>query len=199
MHPTLLFATRNPHKAQLFAPIFAERGIRCLTLREVGIEIPPGTETGRTAVENALIKARTVHSARWPLVFGDDAGLEIDALDGEPGLQARRWGGHFPDDVDDATWLRYLLRRLDGVPLAERTARWVAGWALIAPDGSEHVRRIQHEFTIAERPLRPIRPGSPMAAVEVHDGNHLAHRQAHVAAEWAEWGILEQIVDSASY
>jgi XTP/dITP diphosphohydrolase len=194
MRPKLLFATRNPHKAALFCPIFADYGIRCVTLRETGLEVPPGLETGSTPEENALIKARAVHGEQWPWVFGDDAGLEIDALGGEPGLQARRWGGRFPDDVDDATWLRYLLRRLDGVPLEERTARWVAGWALIGPDGSEHTRRVQHEFTIAERPIRPMRRGSPVAALEIHAGDHLAYRRAHLAAEWADWGVLEEIL-----
>jgi XTP/dITP diphosphohydrolase len=190
---SLLFATRNPFKVQLFAPIFAEHGIRCLTLQDVGLRDRRVNESGKTPKENALLKARAFHSREWPLVFGDDAGVEIDALNGEPGTQARRWRGHFADDVDDETWLAYLLHRLEGVPLAQRTARYVAGWALIAPNGREYVRRVCHEFIIAERPLRPIPPGAPMSAVELDPGDCTANSWAWIAAEWKRWGILEQI------
>ncbi len=196
MPATLLFATHNPHKAQLFAPTFERYGIRCLTLCDVGFARRPVRETGATPQENALLKARAYHSPRWPLVFGDDAGLEIDALGGEPGVQVRRWNGRFADDVDDETWLAYLLQRLDGVPHVRRTARWVAAWVVIAPDGIEHVYHVRHEFTIAERPLRPILPGSPMSAVELHPSDHLAYRQAWIAAQWAEWGLLDRIARS---
>jgi XTP/dITP diphosphohydrolase len=193
MLPTLLFATRNPHKAQLFSLAFAEHGIRYLTLSDAGLDDRVVVESGSTAEENALLKARAFHGAEWPFVFGDDAGLEIDALNGEPGLQARRWAGHFADDVDDETWLAYLLHRLQGVPLSQRTARYVSAWAVITPDGKAHVRRVVHTFTIAERPLRPVRLGSPMSAIEMHGEDHLARRQRQIAAEWARWGILDHI------
>jgi len=193
---SILFATRNPYKKQLFAPIFATHGIRCLTLLDVGREGREIDERGSTPEENALLKARAFHGREWPLVFGDDAGLEIDALNGEPGIQARRWNGHFTDDVDDETWLAYLLDRLKGIPLAQRTARYVAAWALIVPDGREHVRRVRHEFVIAERPLRPILPGSPMSAVALYPHDHTAPSRAWLAAEWERWGILEQITTS---
>ncbi|MFN2129224.1 MAG: non-canonical purine NTP pyrophosphatase [Anaerolineae bacterium] len=193
MSPTLLFATRNPHKKALFAPVFAGHGIRCLTLYDAGLAQRAVPETGRTPEENALLKARAYHGERWPLVFGDDAGLEVDALGGEPGVQVRRWNGRFQDDVDDETWLAYLLHRLKGVPQARRTARWVAAWVVIAPDENEYVHHVAHEFTIAERPLRPILPGSPMSAVELHQEDHLSYRQAWIAAQWAEWGLLDRI------
>jgi inosine/xanthosine triphosphate pyrophosphatase family protein len=150
-------------------------------------------ETGITPQENAWLKACAYHGPSWPLVFGDDAGLEIDALDGEPGVQVRRWNGRFPDEVDDETWLAYLLGRLEGVPLPERTARWLAAWVVITPDGTEHVRHVRHEFTIAARPLRPMLPGSPMSAVEVHANDHLTYRRAWIAAQWAAWGLLDRI------
>lgn len=194
MHKTILFATRNPHKAQLFTPVFAAHGLTCTTLRDIEPIERPFAETGSTAQENALLKARAYHGPDWPLVFGDDAGLEIDALGGEPGVQARRWGGRFQDGVSDETWLAYLLQRLDGVPLDRRTARYVAAWGLIAPDGTEYVRHVRHEFTIAEQPLRPILPGSPMSAVELHCEDHLATRRQQIAAEWQAWGILPKIL-----
>ena len=193
MH-TLLFATRNKYKRELFAPVFASYGYHCLTLSDVGLDDREIDEVGTTPEENALLKARAFHGPDWPLVFGDDAGLEIDALGGEPGLQARRWGGLFPDHVDDETWMAHLLRRTEGVPPAQRTARYVAAWALIAPDGREHVRRFCRPFTFADRPLRPIPPGAPMSALEVRPDDEPTARE-QIAAEWARWGVLDALLE----
>lgn len=188
---TLLFATRNAFKKEIFGPIFKAHGIQFVTLVDAGLESDVA-EIGSTPEENALLKARAFHSPEWPLVFGDDAGLEIDALDGEPGLKARRWNGRFPDDVDDKTWMAYLLQRMEGVPPERRTARYVAAWAIITPDGREHVRRYYRPFTFADRPQRPIPAGAPMSALEIRPDGQLPAREL-VAAEWARWGILRAI------
>jgi XTP/dITP diphosphohydrolase len=194
---TLLFATRNRYKRELFAPIFAASGYRCVTLSDVGLDNREIDEVGTTPEENALLKARAFHGPDWPLVFGDDAGLEIDALGGEPGLQARRWNGLFPDDVDDETWMAYLLRRMEDVPPAQRTARYVAAWALIAPEGREYVRRFYRPFSFADRPLRPIPPGAPMSALEIRP-NDVPSAREQIAAEWARWGVLETLFASGA-
>ena len=133
--PDILFATQNLWKARLFEPSFQAYGAAMKTLCDFPAGEEPVSETGVSAVENALAKARFYHSDAHPWVFGDDAGLEIDALNGEPGLKARRWNGVFPDDVDDQTWLNYLLERMKDIPPENRTARFVSGWALITPDG----------------------------------------------------------------
>jgi XTP/dITP diphosphohydrolase len=191
--PTLLFATRNLRKKQLFSPVFETRGIRCVTLSDVGLHEENVDEVGATAQENALLKARAFHSPEWPLVLGDDAGLEIDALGGEPGVQARRWNGRFADDVADEVWRDYLLERMRGVPLEKRTARYVSGWAVIAPDGSEHVRRFVRPFRFADRPQRPITPGAPMSSLEIYEAGRPTPAE-QIAAEWARWGLLDRIL-----
>lgn len=196
MTHTILFATANPGKKQLFAPIFARYGLCCVTLTGAGLNDRQPLETGHTPEENALLKARTFHSSQWPLVFGDDAGLKIDALNGEPGLQTRRWGGRFPDDVDDETWLRYLLARLEGVPPQKRTARMVAAWALIDPAGNEHVHRIVTEFRIATHPIRPITPGFPLSAARIGLVEAMEARSDQLAREWERWGVLSKVVFS---
>ena len=193
--PTLLFATRNLRKKQLFCPVFEARGIDFVTLLDAGLEGQNVDEVGATAQENALLKARAFHSPEWPLVLGDDAGLEIDALGGEPGVQARRWNGHFSDDVADEVWRDYLLERMSGVPLARRTARYVAAWALIAPDGQAHVRRFVRPFRFADRPQRPITPGAPMGSLEIYEKGRPSPAE-QIAAEWARWGILEALLAS---
>ena len=190
---TVLFATQNFWKAQLFAPVFQEFGFDMLTLNDVSIDKSPPQEIGSTAIENALIKARCFHSAEYPWVFGDDAGLEIDALNGEPGVQARRWGGVFDDDVDDETWLDYLLEQMRDVPVGKRMASIVAGWVLIDPDGSVHTHQIRAPFEIAQHPFRPISPGSPITAIRMGPLDDLTRRQAEIRNGWIEWGIVEAL------
>lgn len=192
--PIILFATRNHFKARLFEVSFRAYGFGMTTLHTIPERNEPLIESGKTAVENALAKARLYHSATHPWVFGDDAGLEIDALNGEPGLQTRRWNGIFPDDVDDQTWLNYMLERMRGVPLEKRTAAFVSGWALITPDGCEYIHEVRSPFQIATRPIRPISPGSPISAVRISPEDDLKHRQAVIQEEWKRWGILEQLL-----
>jgi XTP/dITP diphosphohydrolase len=187
----ILFATQNPWKGLQFQPVFAEYGFNMLTLQDCPTGLPEAVESGATAVENALRKARLYHSQTHPWVFADDAGLEIDALNGEPGLLARRWGGLFPDDISDQDWLDYLLQRMYHVPPEQRTARFRSDWALIAPDGSAHTHVTNWPFEIATHPIRPIHPGSPITAVRVGPQDDLERRRAEIGQEWERWGILK--------
>jgi hypothetical protein len=109
-------------------------------------------------------------------------------------VQARRSGGRFADDVDDLTWLYYLLARLKGVPPEQRTAAFVAGWALIAPDGSEQTRIVRYPFRIATEPIRPISPGSPLSAVMVGPADCVGMRGDEIAAEFGRWGVLPRLL-----
>lgn len=189
MQPTILFATHNRAKRQLFEPLFNEDGFVCCTLNDVadGRQV---VEDAPTAVGNALKKARAYHGPEWPFVFADDAGVEIDALGGEPGVMARRWGGLFPDDVDDQTWLDYLLERLEGVPLEARTGRFVSGWVLLTPDGKAHTHRVTLEFVVALEQQRPFTPGFPMSAILVGEPFYVGERREQVRAEWHVWGAI---------
>jgi inosine/xanthosine triphosphate pyrophosphatase family protein len=191
--PEILFATHNIWKARLFEPSFRAYGFSMKTLHDISAGKAPVSETGASAVENALAKARFYHSDAHPWVFGDDAGLEIEALHGEPGLQARRWNGIFPDDVDDQTWLDYLLERMRGIPVGKRTAAFVSGWALITPDGHEYIHELHSPFQIATQPIRQMSPGSPISAVRLGAEDDLEYRQGEIYKEWQRWGIFEQL------
>lgn len=193
--PTLLFATHNPWKGDQFRPIFEAYGFRMLTLRENPGNLRSIKETGATPLENALLKARHYHSLEYPWVFADDAGLEIDALYGEPGLQTRRWGGRFADDISDQVWLDYLLDRMRGVPPDRRTAHFNSGWVIIAPDASEYFHTMTWPFIIADQQIRPIRPGSPITAVRVGPPDDLKRRRWEIMQEWERWGILVFLCD----
>ena len=190
----LLFATHNAWKIQLFTPVFLAYDFEVLTLVDLPGLAPPPPENGTTAIENAIAKAQHYHSETYSWVFGDDAGLEIDALGGAPGVQARRWNGLFPEDVDDQTWLDYLLYQMKDVSDGERSAAFVAGWALLDPVGRVHTREVRAPFEIATDPMRPISPGSPISADRIGPPNDLARRQAEIKAEWQQWGILNALL-----
>jgi inosine/xanthosine triphosphate pyrophosphatase family protein len=190
----LLMATRNHTKYLIYEPIFRRYGFKTITLKDVQTDGAPGIEAGKTPAENALAKARRYHSPKYPWVFGTDAGLEIDALNGEPGLMARRWGGRFPDDVDDETWLDYLLERMKGVPPELRTGSFAVARVLIAPDGSEHVQNIRYPFRIATEQIRPISPGAPLSAVRIGPENNIEARSKVIFQELAQWGVLAKLL-----
>jgi XTP/dITP diphosphohydrolase len=93
-------------------------------------------ETGDSYAANALAKARAAARHTGQLALGDDSGLEVDALDGEPGLRSARFGG---PGLDDAGRCARLLTALEGVEEARRGARFRCVIALVDPGGSEHV------------------------------------------------------------
>ena len=189
----ILIATKNRWKCQLFAPIFNVHGFEVVMLSDIDADKAAPVEIGDTVVENALIKAHHYHSLENPWVFGDDTSLEIEALNNEPGIKARRWGGRFPDDVDDQVWLDYLLDRMKDVPLGKRTAHFVDGWALLDPENGIYTHEVRATFEIALQPMRPFLPGSPVMAVAVGIPEDPSEILADVQARWDQWGILEKL------
>ncbi len=190
---TILFATQNSWKIQLFRPVFQEYGFKLIDLRAAGIERERPIENGATVAENALIKARHYCSDSFPWVFADDMGVAVDALDGEPGVQARRWGGLFPDDVDDQVWLDYLLTRMEGIPPEERAATFLDGWALVSLRGGAYAWEICSPFEIAEQPIRPVPPGSPIVAVAIGFPDNPQEIFIQAKARFDDWGIFDQL------
>jgi XTP/dITP diphosphohydrolase len=133
----LLLATGNAHKAAELAAILGA-GYEVLP-REPAVE-----ESGDTYEANALLKARAVRDATGELAVADDSGIEVDALEGDPGVRSARWAAG--DEVGT------LLRALRGVPAAERGCRYVCAAAVARPDGSEAVVRGTVSGVIAEAP-----------------------------------------------
>lgn len=130
----VIFATGNEGKMREIRAILADTYPEILSMREAGIETD-AVEDGNTYEENALIKARAVAAAAsGELVLADDSGLEIDCLGKEPGVHSARYlGEDTPYSIKNAE----LIRRLEGVPEEERTARFVCAIAAVLPDGRE--------------------------------------------------------------
>ncbi|MFH0946548.1 MAG: RdgB/HAM1 family non-canonical purine NTP pyrophosphatase [Planctomycetota bacterium] len=123
----LLLATGNPKKRIELQRILASRQFEVVTPGELGLDLEP-EENGRTFDENSLIKARAFAALVDGPVLADDSGLEVDALNGAPGVHSARFAG---PECDDAENRARLLADLDGVPPARRTARFVCVLALV--------------------------------------------------------------------
>lgn len=116
--PTLLLATGNAGKAAEFRALLPSNVV-VQTLHDVALEMP--AETGETFVANATAKALFAASATGVLAIADDSGLEVDALDGAPGVQSARYAG---TPVSDANNREKLLAAMLSIPHTERTARF---------------------------------------------------------------------------
>lgn len=102
-----------------------------VTLAEQGISTIVD-ETGKSLEENATLKATAFAAESQLLTLADDSGLEVDALDGEPGPRSARYAG---ENASDTERVNYLLARIEGVPREKRTARFRCVIAITAPDG----------------------------------------------------------------
>lgn len=130
--PAILLATNNPGKVREFRRLLEPFGFTIRTPAEAGISLEPD-ETGSSYEENALLKARAFAEAGGCLALADDSGIEVDALEGGPGMFSARFGG---PGLDDIARTALLLRQLDGIPPNRRTARYRAVVALAWPRDS---------------------------------------------------------------
>lgn len=130
MAKNLIVATSNKGKLNEIREVLSEMNLNIISMRDAGYfdEIE---ENGRTFEENALIKVRAVHKLTGGYVIGDDSGLEVDYLNGMPGVFSSRFAGENATDEDRN---RKLVRLLDGVPDEMRTARFVCVIAVMLPD-----------------------------------------------------------------
>ena len=116
----LVVATRNAGKLAEFAEALAADGVEVVGLDALG-DAPEVEETGATFEENARLKAEAYSKRTDLLVIADDSGLEVDALEGRPGVYSARYGS---PSLSDPARCRAVLKDLVDVPDAERTARF---------------------------------------------------------------------------
>ena len=143
--PTLLIASRNVHKAEEIAAILGD-DFTVQTLAKFPAS-PEVVEDGDTCAANAVKKATEIadwlgFQARPDLVLADDSGLEVDALDGAPGIHSARYAGgdnNAPDVANNAK----LLRELAGVPEDNRGAQFHCVLALVALGQAAEVRTFE--------------------------------------------------------
>ena len=175
-----VLASNNAHKVEEIARILAPQGISLRPLRDFPDVVDP-PETGTTFEANALQKARFVFQATGLPCIADDSGLEVDALNGAPGVHSKRYTPQATAEANNAK----LLGALDGV--SERGARFVCALAVVTSSGEE-VWRGTCEGSIATAragsngfgydPLfLPAEfPGKTMAQLPPSDKDRIGHR-----------------------
>ena len=191
----IIFATGNKDKMREIREIMADCDVHIVSMKEAGIRVDI-VEDGTTFEENAKIKARAVAAHTDAIVLADDSGLEIDALNKEPGVYSARYMG---EDTSYDVKNKNLIDRLDGVPIAA-----------VLPDGRELVTRQTMEGYIGWEPegengfgYDPIfyldEYGCSSAAISPEQKNAISHRGKALRAmkellKKAEFlGLIEEI------
>ena len=146
--PRLLLGTNNPGKVREFRRLLAGSGYDVVTPAGLGLSLDVD-ETGSTYAENAAAKARAFASAADCLALADDSGIEVDALDGRPGMYSARYG---TPGLDDAGRTALLVHELTGIPNDRRTGRYRAVVAVASPGGDVKLFEGVQEGRIAHLP-----------------------------------------------
>jgi XTP/dITP diphosphohydrolase len=154
---------------------------------DLDAEWPSPEETGETFEANARIKAIAARERFGLAALADDSGLEVDALDGEPGVYSSRYAGPCANDAENNS---RLLLALQDVPEGQRTARFRCTIVFIADDGTETVaqgtcegrigieRRGEHGFGYDPLFCPDATPGRTMAELTLAEKNAISHRGA---------------------
>lgn len=180
---SLLVATHNKGKLKEILRIFS---VEIPDLRLFTLDDFPGAEevdeVGETFEENALLKARAGFLHSGIPTLADDSGLAVDALGGKPGIHSARYSGG-----GDAANIEKVLRELDGVEIAKRTARFVTVVAFIDGDDPVITERGELEGVIVDAPrgeggfgydpiFAPINSASTLAEISATEKDEISHR-----------------------
>ena len=196
MNPKLLLATNNTGKVKEFRNLLAGIPFELVTPKEIGI-VMDVDETGATYRENARLKACALATQSGLLTLADDSGIEIDALNGAPGVMSARYAG---ENASDAERVNFLLSKLKDVPQEKRTARFYCVIAIAHPDGKVEYCDGECKGTIAFEPsgasgfgYDPVfylpEFGKAMAELTAEIKNQISHRAR--AAQKAKLLLLE--------
>ena len=130
----IVMASRNQHKIKEMEAITKKFGMPVISRDEAGIPPVEIVEDGETFEENSFKKASEIGKLCGRITLADDSGLVVDYLDGAPGIYSARFsGGHGNDEANNDL----LLQKLEGVPMAQRTAYYVCAICCVFPDGEE--------------------------------------------------------------
>lgn len=186
----LVLATGNRGKLAEIQTLLAPLGLDVKAQSAFGVE--PPEETGLSFIENAILKARHAARAAGLPALADDSGLEVDALNGAPGIRSARYAGA---NGDDAANNAKLLRELVGLPPAQRSARFRCAIALVrhADDPMPLIAAGTWEGRILEAPrgvngfgydplFQPAGLDKTSAELDEHEKNRRSHRGQALAA-----------------
>lgn len=191
MIPRLVIGSKNPDKIAEVKEVLADTGLAAEIVG--GLDWEDVEETGSTLEENALLKSRAVVAATGLPTIADDTGLEVDALDGAPGVRSSRFAGEeasYAENVDE------LLRTMTGV--TDRSARFRTVVALVLPDGVEVTAEGTLVGEIVDQPrgtrgfgYDPVFEvgGRTLSELGLEEKNHLSHRARAIRALCEKLGL----------
>jgi XTP/dITP diphosphohydrolase len=198
----IVLATHNADKRREMAALLSDLGITVRTLAEFP-QAPDVVEDGETCEANAIKKAKAIAEYTGITAVADDTGLEVDALDGRPGVHAARYAGAHVTYEDNC---KKLLHELDGVPFEKRGARFVTVVAIARPATApvETVEGVLRGM-IAQRPAGTggfgydsiffvPEPGKTLAEITPSEKNRISHRAQAFAKAKAVLQRLEKSV-----
>ena len=179
----LLIATKNAGKVKEIKAILKDFDMDIISLADLP-NVPEVIEDGKTFFENAFKKAKEVSDATGMMVLSDDSGLEVDALNGAPGVYSARYSGESGDDKSNN---EKLLKELKDVPENKRTARFKCVMVLYHPSGKWISAEGACEGRIALKPAGeggfgydPVfyldKYGKTMAEIPAEEKNKISHR-----------------------
>lgn len=190
----LVLASKNPGKIRELESLMAGISVEIIGLAP---DAPDVEETGSTFEENALIKAHAACAATGLPALGEDSGLTVAALGGDPGIRSARWVSG-----SDADRMYALLKRMEGVPVGQRAGRYVSCIAMVTPDGKEAVVRGELDGVIGAAPrgeggfgydpIFVLPDGRSVADLSMAEKNAISHRARALAKALAVLpGLLE--------
>lgn len=135
---TIIAASKNQHKITEIDAITSELGLHVISRDEAGVPDVEIEEDGMTFEENSYKKANEIMKISGSIAIADDSGLEVECLDGAPGVYSARFAG---DECSDKKNNEKLLSLLEAVPYKERRARFVSVITMVYPDGETLVAR----------------------------------------------------------
>ncbi len=181
----IIAATNNSHKLEEISAILKDMGIEVKSMAAAGLDMEI-EENGNTFIENALIKARQVWRVTGKAAIADDSGLEVDALNGQPGVRSARYSGETGANKDIKNNEK-LKKALKDIPDDKRNARFCSAIAAVFPDGKEitaegyvygkigYVEKGEHGF--GYDPLFIVDGyGRTMAEIDSAEKNKISHR-----------------------
>ena len=144
----IVLSTTNSHKLREFREMLGDIDVQIVPLDSFP-DCPEVIEDGNSFAENALKKARTIALHTGLLTMADDSGLEVDFLEGRPGIYSARYAG---EDADDRKNNEKLLKDLEGVPPDKRGAQFRCVIAVVDPNGDKQTVEGKYRGVITELP-----------------------------------------------
>lgn len=205
----LLIATKNPGKFREIKTVLEDLPLEIVFLGDLVADGMEGSvagfsggilkdvqETGTSFAENALMKAEYFAKETGMMTLADDSGIHVDALEGEMGVQTRRWGKG--EEANDQEWVDHFLEVMAAFATPEqRRARFVCYVALVSGD-ERHIFAGQVKGVITENLEAPIIPGLPLSSCFLPDGMKKVFA-ALSSKEKGEWSHRGQAIEKVRW